>query len=118
MALRRSWHRAYDKLENNQACAALFTRPGMRFDGIFALEHSVYHDGVGTNACRGNVEASTNKDSYQVYLCSPFLNPSYPGANTLIHEALHTAGLGEYPVDPDGMTPSEIDEMVRQACGP
>jgi len=113
MALRRSWHRAYDKLENDQACAALFTRPGMRFDGIFALEHSVYHDGVGTNACRGNAAAVTNVYSYQVYLCSPFLNPSYDGANKLIHEALHTAGQDENPP-----SPAEIDQMVRDACGP
>jgi hypothetical protein len=34
----------------------------------------------------------------------------------LIHEALHTAGMGEAPSDPDGMTAEEITEMVERAC--
>ena len=31
--------------------------------------------------------------------------------------SLHTAGLGEQPVDPNGPTPWEIDRMVSEACG-
>ena len=35
----------------------------------------------------------------------------------LIHEALHHAGLTEQPMDPDGLTAREIDDMVGAACG-
>ena len=36
---------------------------------------------------------------------------------TLLHEALHHAGLTEKPADPDGMTAREIDGMVNNVCG-
>jgi hypothetical protein len=36
---------------------------------------------------------------------------------TLIHEALHHAGLTEKPMDPGGMSAREIDGMVNRACG-
>jgi hypothetical protein len=38
-------------------------------------------------------------------------------AVTLIHEALHWAGLSEKPLDKDGMDPRDIDRMVKKACG-
>ena len=36
---------------------------------------------------------------------------------TLIHEALHHAGLTEKPKDPEAMSAREIDNMVEDACG-
>lgn len=37
-------------------------------------------------------------------------------AVTLIHEALHFAGMSEAPADPEGLTPGEIDRLVAEAC--
>jgi hypothetical protein len=38
-------------------------------------------------------------------------------AMVIIHEALHHAGLSEYPQDPDGMTSRAINGMVMEQCG-
>jgi len=35
----------------------------------------------------------------------------------IIHEALHHAGLTEYPQDPNGMTSNQINGMVAEQCG-
>jgi len=38
-------------------------------------------------------------------------------AMVIIHEALHHAGLTEYPQDPNGMTSNQINGMVAEQCG-
>ncbi|MCG6947754.1 MAG: hypothetical protein LJE93_02410 [Acidobacteria bacterium] len=38
-------------------------------------------------------------------------------AMVIIHEALHHAGLSEYPKDPDAMTSRAINGMVSEKCG-
>lgn len=51
-------------------------------------------------------------------LCRRFSSLSVErAAMTLIHEALHHAGLTEKPMDPEGMSAREIDNMVGDACG-
>jgi hypothetical protein len=35
----------------------------------------------------------------------------------IVHEALHHAGLNEYPKDPDAMTSKQINGMVMKHCG-
>jgi len=38
-------------------------------------------------------------------------------AMILLHEALHRAGLDEWPHDPDGLTPQGITDMVTEHYG-
>jgi hypothetical protein len=52
-----------------------------------------------------------------VKLCRHFaqLSDSH-AAMIVIHEALHLAGLTEYPHDPDAMSGVAINRMVTEAC--
>ena len=52
------------------------------------------------------------------WVCPDFKRlPVERAALVLIHEALHHAGLTEYPVDPDAMSSLAIDKMVKRNCG-
>jgi hypothetical protein len=67
--------------------------------------------------CQGGVSAVTSIRGNKTSLCYHFKVLSQNDkAATLIHEALHTAGLSEWPVDPGGSTPREITAMVKSAC--
>jgi hypothetical protein len=35
---------------------------------------------------------------------------------TLIHEALHSAGMSEQPHDPDALSSFQINRLVRKNC--
>ena len=68
--------------------------------------------------CRGGVSAVTVVECPQVRLCKRFASlGTVHAAATLIHEALHFAGMSEKPLDPQGLEPREIDRMVKKACG-
>jgi hypothetical protein len=55
---------------------------------------------------------------FHTRLCRRFTSLSDErAAMTLIHEALHHAGLTEKPKDPEAMTAREIDNLVDDACG-
>ncbi len=68
--------------------------------------------------CQRSVPAFTYVGSPQTRLCRRFASMAPArAAVTVLHEALHGAGLTESPLNPDGMTPREIDHMVMEACG-
>jgi hypothetical protein len=76
----------------------------------------VFHDGAGQRACaaRGTL-AYTTPRSRVVHLCPRFLakelqRPAFTQA-VVIHEMLHTLGLGEDPP-----SSAEITDRVRRAC--
>ena len=51
-------------------------------------------------------------------LCKRFASLGTMQAATLIiHEALHYSGMSEWPKDPQGLEPREINNMVKKACG-
>lgn len=53
----------------------------------------------------------------EIRLCSRLTNLATEGvAAILIHEALHTAGLGEWPDDPAAPTSAAITRAVLRAC--
>lgn len=112
--LQRSFPEALDKVRS-PACAALFE--GLRMSGFLALIRTTYFDGEVADRCQSWMQANTNVNSYHVYLCHRWTQPGFNGANTLIHEALHTAGLTERPTDQDAMTSAEINQMVLEHCG-
>jgi hypothetical protein len=77
----------------------------------------VYRDGVDLQSgrCRSaGAAAVTHPGDRVVYLCGENFRAQSPGtrANTLIHEMLHSLGLGENPP-----TSAMINGQVRQRCG-
>jgi hypothetical protein len=86
--------------------------------GASYLQWMVFFDGYGKRRCEEtSTLASTSPNSRIIYLCSPqFLAKvrSQPGlASTLIiHEELHSLGLGEDPP-----TSKQITARVIERCG-
>ena len=76
----------------------------------------VFVDGGGLHVCEGEQLAYTMPGSRVVYVCGSRFeagwrnHPEFATAS-LIHETLHTLGLGENPP-----SSSEITETVRRAC--
>ena len=81
------------------------------------LRFVVFTDGLTRGTCQGEQYAYTTPGNRVVFVCvSRFTtgwrnNPAYAEAS-LIHEVLHTLGLGENPP-----SSSEITDRVRNACG-
>jgi len=76
-----------------------------------------YRDGgdLRSGRCRSaGAAAVTHPRDRVVYLCGDNFRAQSPGtrANTLIHEMLHSLGLGENPPSSD-----EINGQVRRRCG-
>ena len=118
-ALKFAYKGAIKKLEKDEACRALFD--DLVVDGIEALARSRYEPALSASEqrhCVAGVAAYTAVGSVRVVICDQFhrLDRRRKSA-VLIHEALHTAGLSEAPVDPKAMTAAEIEEMVEEACG-
>lgn len=108
---------AEDRLCNMPQCMQLFDP--LSADGYSVLLSTTYLDGRSTSECQNNQNwgAWTRVNSKTVYLCGPFETASGPGAATnLIHEALHSAGMTEYPGDPAAMTSVDINNMVQSNC--
>ncbi len=77
------------------------------------LETLFFYDGSGLPDCRPAVAAATTRGSHVVLICAArFVRVPWPdGEVTLIHEMLHTLGLGENPP-----TSLEISRRVRMRC--
>lgn len=77
----------------------------------------LFYDGSRTEACENErVMAWTHPGARAVHVCASFFRwqraePGY-AANIVIHEALHTLGLGERPP-----TPAAITDRVAERCG-
>ena len=82
------------------------------------LVQLIYKDGggdrTGGRLCRSGAAAVTAPGSRVVYICGGSFRDQSAGLreNTLIHEMLHTLGLGENPP-----TSTHINARVRQRCG-
>lgn len=118
-ALKLALRGAAKRLEKVHACSALFD--GLSIDGLQALARSRYETPQSQweqRQCASGVAAYTAVGSIRVVVCRHFqrLDRRVQSA-VLIHEALHTAGLSEAPLDPDAMTAVEIEAMVEDACG-
>lgn len=118
-ALKLALRGAAERLEKVHACSALFD--GLSIDGLQALARSRYETPQSQweqRQCASGVAAYTAVGSIRVVVCRHFqrLDRRVQSA-VLIHEALHTAGLSEAPLDPEGMSALEIESMVEEACG-
>ncbi|HVN76696.1 MAG TPA: hypothetical protein VMT19_10300 [Thermoanaerobaculaceae bacterium] len=109
---------AVSRVRNDASCDALFARLGT--DGVRALARSVYlaRSKAAPNRCAPDIAAFTWVGDRRVVLCPAFAALPLDGAAAiLIHEALHSAGLGERPADPRGLRSADINREVVAACG-
>jgi hypothetical protein len=81
------------------------------------LDRVFFYDGSHTRFCQGfGAAAVTQPGSHVVYVCSKefrqLARNRRKAVATIIHELLHTLGLGENPP-----SPREIDTAVASRCG-
>jgi hypothetical protein len=117
------------RLRESASCRELFARLGA--DPFETLATGLYFavDSYRREAelCGRNLAASsrgaenlayTTVGGAATFLCRPFAWISTEkAAVAVIHEALHHAGLTEWPHDRLAMSSTEITEMVEEACG-
>jgi len=106
------------QVDSRPACRELFTRLGC--DGMSQLSTTLYYQASPERErgiCRRAL-ASTHVGSPATSLCSRYDSlTDTEAAMVVLHEALHWSGLTERPMDPNGMSANDINEMVREACG-
>jgi len=118
--LKHAMKLAAQKLIQESSCRAIFSP--LTSNPMQALELTSYHlAGVGqeTQACQAQgVVAYTTVGGHRTHLCPPLFEQlnTQQAAVVLIHEALHRAGLNEWPPDPNGLTSAEINLMVQRSC--
>jgi len=109
---------AIERVQEIPQCGGLFVELGA--DGVEMLATTIYmptHPFDERSLCQ-TAAAFTWVGGVHTRLCRRFSSLSTErAAMTLIHEALHHAGLTEQPADPEAMTAREIDSMVEDACG-
>lgn len=82
-----------------------------------------FFNGSTWSTCSNSVKMAftTMPGSHVVMVCPQFSSyeSGTPGqaADTIIHEILHTLGLGENPPNESQPTPTEIQDAVEDACG-
>ena len=119
---------AVERVREVPACAELFHRLGE--DGVQMLRTGLYFPvdthrrevevcgrNPSANARVGMNLAYTTVGGAPTWLCRHFstVTDDY-AAITVIHEALHHAGLSEKPIDRTAMSSTQITEMVMNAC--
>lgn len=112
----RSAHKlAARRVQEHPSCISLFEGTGR--SGVSTLS-SMEFSLQGGDICRRGVVATTTVGGTVTQLCSDWLPrlDRHELATLLIHEALHQAGLSEWPHDPEGMRSQEINEMVSSRC--
>lgn len=119
---------AFERVREIEACGELFTRLGA--DGLEMLNTSLYLEAdslqARTRICGrdgaasswgGKTLAYTQVGAASTWICRSFARvPADIAAVTVIHEALHHAGLTEWPSDRTAMTSEQITRMVKKAC--
>jgi hypothetical protein len=119
---------AAERVRDIETCGDLFTRLGA--DGLDILNNSLYmqvnnhlrevrvcgRNGAARSLGAKNL-AYTKVGAASTWICRHFSRVSAEtAAIALIHEALHHAGLTEWPSDRLAMTSEQITKMVRNAC--
>ena len=111
---------AVQRVRGAPACRALYE--GLGTDGLLVLSTTVYlaegADEPAELCTRLNANAYTRIGAQTTVVCPAFARLSRQrAAVTLLHEALHYAGMTEWPEDPEGLTSPQISELVRERCG-
>jgi hypothetical protein len=109
---------ALDRLHRRAECRELFAELGE--DGVGVLSRTLYYPADLAHErqlCHGAL-AFTMVGAAPTWVCHRVCRlPDHAVAVMLLHEALHHAGLDEWPHDPRGLRPRAIDRRVRRACG-
>lgn len=109
---------ATNRIRSLPACADLFA--ALDADGIEMLRKAMYfpiEDRRFANRFCAAHSAFTYVGGPTVWVCRDFHQlPDLSAATIVIHEALHHAGLTEWPADPSGMTSREINTAIRNRC--
>ena len=117
-AFQAAFNTAVERVDGYRACGDLFADLHLR--GIEALRAARYEPARSPSdlaRCEGEVAAVTSVHGRRTRLCYRFKVLSKTDrAAILIHEALHVAGLSEWPRDPEAPTSREITERVKGAC--
>lgn len=107
-------------LEESPQCRELF-KP-LHQDGVELLAQAtlqVASSETEVRICRRrSASAFTTVGGQLTVVCPQLFGKLTPqkAAAILIHEALHQAGLEEWPRDPNGLTSQEITTLVRRSC--
>ena len=110
---------ALERVSDVPECRGLFTELGA--DGIETLGKISFYP-IGRHEAKTNVCTSAVAYTYvgggPTWICRKFWRlTDKQAAMVVIHEALHHAGLGEKPSDPNGMSVAAINRMVTKRCG-
>jgi hypothetical protein len=109
---------AVQKLSEESACRDLFADLGA--DGLETLSNTLYYQAdlkMEQRVCP-RAFGFTVVGGAPTWVCQRFARLNdWRAAAVLLHEALHHAGMDEWPHDPDGPTPGKIDDLVAEACG-
>ena len=115
--IERAFEIAEERVRLRSECAELFSPFGI--DGIDLLTKSLYFPAgpqLQTTRCR-HAFAVTEIGGPTIRVCRKVTAHSDERvATALIHEALHHAGLCEYPHDRTAMFSGEINNLVIQRC--
>ena len=118
--LATSFGLALKQLNTRSACQGLFEQ--LHANGHVMLATTIYIASDGEHAIkmcdRAGGAAYTWLGQPATYLCPSFARLTrQDAAMSLLHEALHYAGLPERPVHRDAMSSREISALVRDRCG-
>jgi hypothetical protein len=110
---------ALERIAEVGECRELFTERGA--DGgriLLDADYRVAQPGEAGGLCEKGASAFTGMTTRRTALCrDSFLKlPAHVRAVVLLHEALHVAGMGQYPLHPGEMTARQIDGMVSRSC--
>jgi hypothetical protein len=117
--LQKAYPLALQQLREKDSCQGLFTELGA--DGVEMLSTTVYRPAMTNReleicAERGAV-AFTSIGGPHTRLCGEFgRRAPQEAAMILIHEALHHAGMSEWPHDPDALKSTQINSLVIKNC--
>jgi hypothetical protein len=112
-----SFELAQQRLSEISQCGDLFSNLGAT--GLEMLSSTLYFPASAANEkklCRG-AWGYTTVGAAPTFLCRKFSRISEKkGSMILIHEALHHAGMGEFPQDSSALTSVAINNLVEEAC--
>jgi hypothetical protein len=117
--LQQAYPLALQQVRDVDSCAALFTDLGA--EGIATLSTTIYRPATRSKdmkTCRSSgAVAFTTVGRPHTRVCKGFASlPQRQAAMFLIHEALHHAGLGEWPHNSDALKSTQINRLVRKSC--
>lgn len=102
-------------VESRPGCQGLFAP--WRVPAELVFQRMVFFSATEKATCMTGAPAFNYFGHPLTGLCDSFSRLAVAEAAVLlIHEALHVAGLNEYPNDPMAMTPAQITRLVRSSC--